>query len=166
MISSLWSARPRTCAGSGWLKLPFLTANPPHAYLGWCWRRITHTASNLSPCWPWTTTTCRTKKYRLLEIWYSWFVSTCSQDRAKGEISQIILVYWLLLVYRIMLVPPTHPPPQALCCTQKFRLIYIRGMTASILNVLVILVFSLILQSLQSQKLWRLHKWHKWGCGV
>lgn len=55
---------------------------------------------------------------------------------------------------------------QGLWSTQKFRLIYIWGMTASILDSLVISVFSLILQSLQSQKLWRLHKWHRRGVCV
>lgn len=105
------------------------------------------------------------------------FVPTCSQDQANREISQIILVYQLLFVPTWPLSTPdwtneaTHPPPplpptpQGLCCTRKFRLIYIWGTTASILDAVVISVFSLISQSLQSQKLWRLHKWHRWGGG-
>lgn len=62
MFSLLWSAHPRTCAGSGWLKRLSPMAKPPPTYLDLCWHCITHTASNLSPCWPWTTATRRNGK--------------------------------------------------------------------------------------------------------
>lgn len=130
MFSSLWSARPRTCAGSGWLKLPSPGANPPPTYLELCWHCITHAASNLSPCWPWTTTTCCNGKktgYRKVDTADFYWLNFCvnvqpgpsERRNLPDNLGLLIPLCAILASFHSWLHKSHCPPPQGLCCTRN-----------------------------------------------